>query len=350
MSTLDAFTREYSKRLGVLTGAQLQAALERFDLGQLLSATPVQAGFSGQNVFLTTPKGEYVLRGRPHYDWQFKRERFFSRVIREETDVPTAWPYLIEPSGDIFGWSFAIMPRLPGIRSTAPEAEGGPSVADATAVANALGTGLARLHRATRPEPAVYDPAIDALRPRSGEPDPLPMWSWWGFLKSMREFLAECVRSGVISVDDGSWALAILDGNAATLDVPFIPTLVHHDYKESNVVLGRGENGWRVDGVFDLAEAYFGDPEEDLARPVLDYISPSLGKDARPHQPEKAHEFLRAYYQARRPRAGFRERFQLYMLRDCLLIWEWLHQRPDSTAYTASFREWAEPCVSFTLP
>jgi hygromycin-B 7''-O-kinase len=349
MSNLDAFTREYSNRLGVLSGAQLQAALDRFDLGRLLRATPVPAGFSGQNVFMSTTRGEFVLRGRPHYDWQFKRERFFSRVIHEETDVPTAWPYLIEPSEDIFGWSFAIMPRLSGMRSTAPELEGGPSVAAATAVANALGTGLARLHRATRRKPAIYDPAIDALRPRSGEPGPLPMWSWWGFQRSTPEFLAKCVRSGVVSAGDASWAQAILDRNTEALHVPFTPTLVHHDYKESNVVLGRGGKGWRVEGVFDLAEAYFGDPEEDLARPVFDYLSGSLGTEAQPHQPEKAREFLRAYYQARRPRAGFRERFELYMLRDCLLIWEWLHEKPDLIPGSNSFRAWAETCVSFKV-
>jgi hygromycin-B 7''-O-kinase len=271
-------------------------------------------------------------------------------VIHQETDVPTAWPYLIEPSEDIFGWSFAIMPRLSGIRSTSPDVEGGPSGAAGTAAANALGAGLARLHRATRPQAAIYDPAIDALRPRSGEPGPLPMWSWWGFHKSTPEFLAECVRSGVVSANDGSWAQAIVDLNSEALKVPFTPTLVHHDYKESNVVLGVGQEGWRVDGVFDLAEAYFGDPEEDLARPVFEYISASLGTEARPHHPEGAREFLRAYCRQLPLRAGYRERFQLYMLRDCLLIWEWLHERPDLPAPTASFREWAEPCVSFDMP
>ena len=35
----DEFTREYSQRLGVLTGEQLQAALTRFGLGELLAAS-----------------------------------------------------------------------------------------------------------------------------------------------------------------------------------------------------------------------------------------------------------------------------------------------------------------------
>jgi hygromycin-B 7''-O-kinase len=350
MSNLDAFTSEYSQRLGVLTGAQLQGALDRFDLGQLLGATRVRDGFSGQNVFMTTTQGEYVLRGRPHYGWQFSRERFFAQVIHEETDVPTAWPYLIEPSGDIFGWSFAIMPRLSGVRPASPDDEAGLSAADALSIANALGIGLARLHVATRPEPALYEPAIDALRARSGEPGPLPMWSWWGFKQSTDEFLEKCVRSRVVSTDDGAWAQAILNRKADALNIPFTPTLVHHDYKESNVVLRLGENGWCVEGVFDLAEAYFGDPEEDLARQVFDYTAAPLDKEARPRHPEKAREFLRAYFQVRPPRVGFRERFHLYMLRDCLLIWEWLHQKRDLIPDSNSFREWAEPCVSFSVP
>jgi hygromycin-B 7''-O-kinase len=349
MASLDAFTREYSKRLGLLTGAQLQSALDRFNLGQLLDATAAPAGFSGQNIFMTTTKGDFVLRGHPHYDWQFQRERFFARVIHEETDVPTAWPYWIDASDTIFGWSYAVMPRLPGMRPDAPEVESRLSQGDAIAIAEALGTGLARLHEATRPEPSGYDPALDDLRPRANEPEPLPMWSWWGFEQSTDEFLKKCVRSGVVSAEDGAWAQAILNRNTDALNVPFAPTLVHHDYKQSNVVLAREDDVWRVSGVFDLAEAYFGDPEEDLVRSVFDYISTSLNGEARSHQPQRARAFLQAYRLARPPRPGFRERFQLYMLRDCALIWEWLHWKPDLTPHGRSFREWAEPCVSFDL-
>ncbi len=66
--TLDRFTRNYGPRLGTLTGAQLQAALDQFDLGRLIDAAPVDAGNFGQNVFLTSTSGEWVLRGCPHYD------------------------------------------------------------------------------------------------------------------------------------------------------------------------------------------------------------------------------------------------------------------------------------------
>ena len=64
-------TREYSKHLGLLSPDQFQAALNRFGLGNFLHAEPIPFGLFGQNVFLTSIVGEFVLRGRPHFPWQF---------------------------------------------------------------------------------------------------------------------------------------------------------------------------------------------------------------------------------------------------------------------------------------
>src|SRR4029079_17159977 len=96
VSMEDAFTLEYSKRLGVLTGAQLQAALDRFDLGQLKSARSAPGGLFGQNILISTSKGDYVLRGHPHYDGQFEKEAYFSRLVAERTPATAPWPFQIE--------------------------------------------------------------------------------------------------------------------------------------------------------------------------------------------------------------------------------------------------------------
>ena len=69
--------KEYSKRLGEISPEQFQAAFERVDLGDFMRAEPVPFGLFGQNVFVTSTQGEFVLRGVPHYDWQFPTERFF---------------------------------------------------------------------------------------------------------------------------------------------------------------------------------------------------------------------------------------------------------------------------------
>ena len=111
---MDGF--ESSPRLGVITPRQLQDALDRFGLGRLVSAEPARTGNFGQNVFVSATTGDYVLRGRPHYPWQFPREQWFSRFLHERTALPIPWPYLHDPCTDIFGWSYALMPRLPGLQ------------------------------------------------------------------------------------------------------------------------------------------------------------------------------------------------------------------------------------------
>ena len=59
---------QYSKRLGTLTHTQLEAALARFDLGELCSAESAQGGLFGETVFFSSSRGEFVLRGAPHAD------------------------------------------------------------------------------------------------------------------------------------------------------------------------------------------------------------------------------------------------------------------------------------------
>jgi len=86
-------TFEYSKHLGLLSPGQFQAALDRFGLGNFLHAEPISFGLFGQNVFLTSTEGEFVLRGRPHFPWQFPTEQFFARQLHDRTKVPVPWPY-----------------------------------------------------------------------------------------------------------------------------------------------------------------------------------------------------------------------------------------------------------------
>ena len=54
-------THEYSKHLGLLSHEQFQMALNRFGLGKFLHAEPIPFGLFGQNVFVTSTEGEFVL-------------------------------------------------------------------------------------------------------------------------------------------------------------------------------------------------------------------------------------------------------------------------------------------------
>jgi hygromycin-B 7''-O-kinase len=330
----DANQREYSSRLGVLGNAQLQAALDRFGLGALLKSEPAPGGEFGQNVLLTSTAGEWVLRGCPHYTWQFPKEMFFARLVRERSEVRTPWPYMIEESCEIFGWSFALMPRLRGIQLD-EQSRSRLSEDDGEATAGALGRELALLHGVVWPHCA--DNSIDHVDTDALVPVRSSYRDWIAGKVERRIEMCRAV-SDVMTDTDAQWCRGMLGAAEDALATSFEPTLVHHDYKEGNVVLEEENGDWRVAGVFDLMECYFGHPEEDLVRAVLDYASSG--------HPGRVRHFLRSYFAARPPRTGLRERWRVHMLRDCLLIWHFGRQRGWPLTPRQSFRQWAEPFVS----
>ena len=154
----------YSERLGPITDEQFAAAASRLGLGVFQSATPTSAGMFGQNVFIRTTQGEFVLRGAPHWvkgpgetdyrpqdRWQFAKEAFFARLLHERTAAPAPWPYLLDEASDIFGWPYAVMPRMPGAcydERSVPEAL---APQDRRDVAAAMGSMLAEMQTLTSP-------------------------------------------------------------------------------------------------------------------------------------------------------------------------------------------------------
>jgi aminoglycoside phosphotransferase (APT) family kinase protein len=327
-------TRKYSERLGVLTSGQLQAALDRFELGTLADAEPARVGLFGQNVFLTTDRGRFVLRGSPYPDWQFRKERFFTRLIHERTGVPVPWPFDIDESPDIFGWSYALMPAMPGEQIGDPDVRALLDGGDRLALASAMGDALARLHALTWPACGDYDPATDTIWPIT------TTFGEWAVSRAQRWLDLCLAASDATSEADVAWMHDVIESARDALDVPFAATIVHHDYKENNAVAERVADGWRVTGLFDVGGAFFGDPEEDLPRSIATYMR---------EDPALARGFLRAYSAARPLRSGFEQRFPFYMLVDRLIIWEYGQRnkvwfQPDTT-----LREWAEPYTSFEL-
>jgi hypothetical protein len=71
---------------------------------------------------------------------------------------------------------------------------------------------------------------------------------------------------------------------------------------------------------------------------MLDYL---------PQREDLARAFVRGYAAAAELRRGARERFRLYMLRDCLLIWWFGHHPGRWMAGRKGFAGWAEPYICF---
>lgn len=322
--------KEYSRRLGTIDDDQFRSALERLGLGEFVRAEPVAGGLFGQNVFVASTTGEYVLRGAPHYDWQLPAERFFARLLHERTQAPVPWPYFLDPCDDIFGWSYALMPRMAGLRRADSAAAEGLTSDERLEMARSMGENLALLHELSWPRQGRYDLATDTIAP-FGE-----SWTEWVAAEARRWLTLARRHSDVTTDSDVCWVEDLLRSSYDALGEPFEPRFVMHDYGEHNVTFEQTDGLWRVSGVFDLMEAFFGDREMDLSRQTAIYLD---------EDPAPARTFLRTYLELLPARPGFQERFPAYMLLDRLVVWEYA-QRPQHEPWwprSLTLREWAEP-------
>jgi hygromycin-B 7''-O-kinase len=311
----------YGARLGMITTAQFQAALDRFALGTFIRAAAIPWGNFGQNVFVTASSGEYVLRGAPHFGWHLPTEQWWAQMLHERTATPVPWPYLIDSRDDIFGWSYAIMPRLPGFQLADPDVVQRMTRAARGGVARALGRNLATMHELTWPFCGRFDAMTQRvelleLAAELTWPFPPPDSYESSAHASYGEIVIARMRHNLrlarsyndhTTHADMEWVESIIAASADALDASFTPTIVMQDYKEGNIVVEQAGDGWRVSGVFDLMQLHFGDGEADLSRQTAAYLDEDL---------DLARAFLHAYLDLCPPRPGFTARFPLYMLDD----------------------------------
>ena len=326
----------YSERLGRIPESKLQQALDLFDLGMLISAQPAGSGLFGQNIFLLSDQGEFVFRGCPHSSDQFLKEKYFIEELHKQTRVPVPFPFRLEESSALFGWSFGIMPRLPGVSPI-----GGGSRMDCTPgehkdIARALARNLREMQRLTYPQSGFFDEATCLIRPVKQ-----------GLHKWMADFIHEKVdeamnANGHTTEADVSWINKIV-AELFDRDVAgFVPCFVHADYGAHNATVQRTENGWAVTGVFDFMTAYVGNGEIDLCSPVYQYVEST---------PEVADVFLEEYFHDESPNSGFRERQRFYSVSLMVSMWAyWQKQKghvPGDSDGSLSFTDWAHGVVEY---
>ncbi|HEX9386468.1 MAG TPA: phosphotransferase [Anaerolineales bacterium] len=326
--------REYSKRLGNISDEQLQRALNYFDLGKFLHADPIPFGLFGQNLFVTSTVGDFVLRGVPHYDWQFPTEKFFIEQLHDKTRVPVPHPYLFNPSAEIFGWSFVIMPKMSGLQLADSQIVSNLSMDERRGVAQALSAMLIEIQTLMWEQSGRYNVATQQIEPLRQD-----YRSW--IVQRIRELLLQAQSYNVNTTRaDSAWVENIIAQVARACLSPYQPCLVLEDYKEPNVVVIQEQTRWRVSGVFDFMTAHFGDGEADLARQTGTYLR---------EMPELADEFVQFYLDHKVVQSGFGKRQQLYMLYDSLLIWSFWqgHAGGLPEDKTLNLEQWAAPFVAY---
>jgi len=296
--------RIHSEGLGVIDGGQLQRACDLFDLGEVTKAEPASAGLWGQNVLLSTTTGEFVLRGKPQTPWQFSKEQLVATEISRRSTLPVPCPYHVSNDLEVFGWPFAVMPRLAGTMGARIWEE-----ADAAAkleLAAAHGQALAQLHHATFDMPGPYDEATNAFVPV----DDFQRWT----LERIEGLRARCRGIDALSEEAERFIDELIASCSAALTERLVPVLVHHDFSLANTNYETTGSGYRATGVFDLGEAHIGDGEEDLIRFLF-----------RRKRQERA-AFVSSYTNDHPLRAGASDRLSLYALADLLFMWEVSHR------------------------
>ena len=330
-------TKVYSERLGAISDAQFEAVAERFGLGRFVSAAPTTAGLFGQNVFLTTTEGEFVLRGAPHWvkaidepeyhpedRHQFTSERWFAEQLHKHTKTPVPWPILHDKGSDIFGWPYLVMPRMPGLCTDERAILKELSPEDRRGVAVALGENLAEMQRLTWPFAGNFSTKTIEL-----EAFPRGAVAWTA--REARAIVRSCGER--LTGDEIGWIESVIDGAMGEVE----NTYVHCDYKLGNLTLLKDGGRRRVSGLFDFHEARFADGALDLVRAACSYLDT---------EPELARVFRDAYGKPLDAR-----RMTLYVINDRLKIWEYFSrpEAPIDWLKGKPFRPWAQRYVDGIL-
>ncbi|MBD3250119.1 MAG: phosphotransferase [Candidatus Pacebacteria bacterium] len=326
----------YSKRLGDITNEQLQKALDRFSLGKLVNAEKISFGNFGQNVFVYSDKGEFVLRGCPHNPQQFESEKFIVDQIHQNTKVPVPFPYLYDDTADIFGWSYILMPKMPGIQLADSEVQKKLSTEDKRGIAIAMAKNLLELHKLTWNFPGQYDLQKKTVKPFAED-----------FFMVIKNRLINFVdksltHNNCTTKEDKIWLENLINDGEEAIRLDFIPAIIMQDYKQGNAVATKKDGVWRISGIFDLQEWYFGDSEIDLYRTASCYVD-----DA---NYECLGEYLNTYLSQKQIRPGFKKRLPVYVMLDRMIIWEWA-QRNKNVWWdkSSTLRQWGEPFVNKIL-
>lgn len=315
---------KYSERLGFISDKQFQQALDRFHLGTFIKAAPISQGLFGQNVYLTSTKGEFVLRGVPHYPWQFRSEKLFADLLHDKTGVPVPYPYLLETDTTILGWEFVIMPRMKGINLSDNSDETDFSQEDRVGIAEAQGIVLREAQKLTNVFCGRYDFEADRI---------LPYETDWidEYKKQTLDRLIEASSQNLQTPDsDLQWAGEVIKEACSEMR-SFTPAFYMQDFKPGNMVVDQINGKWQVSGLFDLMESSFGHPEADISRMYSAYVG--RGRD------DLAYAFVNAY--SPDDVEGFAKRFPLFILHDRSIIWQYF-KRVDRAWWDKSwtFKQW----------
>ncbi len=295
-----------SNNLGVITDDQLQGMLNKFNLGRLISSKNTEQGVMKQTRYVFSTEGEFVFKGNPLYPGQLIEEKFFVEELHKRTTVNVPIPYLLDDTDDIFGWSYSLMPRLPGEHLNSNRLSSNLNQKDKFKIAGLIAETLLESHSWKVSHYGDLDTKDLTLRPFEGS------YATWLYNR-IRYWLNDAKKYSQITNEDVVWVEAILENAKCTFESLSSPTFVMGDFKPGNFLLHGGSNELHISGVFDFTNAYFGDPISDLIKMMTIYIDKE--------EIEVAKYLLSHYLDGSVEKEEYKQRLQVHMLHQRILDW-----------------------------
>ena len=259
----------------------IQEMLSRWGLGALHSYKPTEHGVMKQTLFIHTSTGDYVFKGNPLYPGQWKEEQFMIQQLKQHTKAPVPVPYIIDSAEDLFGYSYVIMPLLPGVHYHDLD-KLALSEEEDQVILSKLAAALLELHTWRTKEAGEYDPETEDLRPFHQ--------GLYSFSKEqILYWLEDAKKYSPIEDADMDWVHEKISAAESSFCDIEMYSFVMGDYKSENILIQQNASEWEVSGIIDFTTAYFGDPLAD----VVKFTNQLLWKG----QQKRAGFFLSSYLQ-----------------------------------------------------
>lgn len=308
-----AVTKDPDRRRGV---AEALAARHDFALRE------VRAFPGGSLLVLDTGAGRVIKLYSPLEPEDYETEVAALRAI--EGRLPVETPRVLA-TGEIDGWPYLVMTRLPGQPANArwverrPEDEPWRRIprANQLRVAEEVGRAVAALHRVPTSE------LPDGMRP-----------NWETFVVAQRETCVARMKARGLSEAWLEQLPSFLD--SVDLRPPAEGVLLHTEIMRDHTLVEQRAEGWRVSGILDFEPAMIGDPEYELASAAVFLTSGDF---------EAFRAFLRGYgFPASEQTPDLARRVLAYLLlhRYGNLAWylTLLPEHPEATTLDALAAAW----------
>lgn len=245
----------HTERIAVDDATLERLLAPRWPAARVTSAGQLPGGYANTNyrVTLAQRPNPVVVRFYTREPESCAREAALLRLVAGAVPVPEV--LYVEPQAGRFTHPYIVLSWMEGV----PLIDALPTLAadEAGSLAAALGAVAAGIGSFSFPEPGLLGPDLTICEPLEIGPK--------GLREYLRQMLIEGRAGDRLGADLTRRLLAVIEARADEL-APLAgqSALIHADYKDGNILVARGVDGWRVTAVLDWEFAFAGASVFDL--------------------------------------------------------------------------------------